>query len=58
MIFLAVALSGTRHLTENPLRTGLSLLGIFIGIASVLCMMAIGDRAKLLIEYENTPPGR
>ena len=41
--------TGIVHLAENPLRAGLSVLGIFIGIASVLCMMAIGDGAKLLI---------
>ena len=43
---------GFAHLTENRLRSGLSILGIFIGIASVLCMMAIGDGAKLLIEKD------
>lgn len=43
---------GLAHLTENRLRSGLSILGIFIGIASVLCMMAIGDGAKLLIEKD------
>ena len=43
---------GFAHLTENRLRSGLSILGIFIGIASVLCMMAIGEGAKLLIEKD------
>jgi putative ABC transport system permease protein len=41
--------AGIVHLTQNRLRAGLSILGIFIGIASVLCMMAIGDGAKLLV---------
>ena len=41
--------AGILHLSQNRLRAGLSILGIFIGIASVLCMMAIGDGAKLLI---------
>ena len=41
--------TGILHLSQNRLRAGLSILGIFIGIASVLCMMAIGDGAKLLI---------
>lgn len=40
------------HLTQNQLRAGLSILGTFIGIASVLCMMVIGDGAKLLIEKD------
>ena len=41
--------TGILHLSQNRLRAGLSILGIFIGIASVLCMIAIGDGAKLLI---------
>ena len=41
--------AGITHLFQNWLRTGLSLLGILIGVASVLCMMAIGDGAKLII---------
>ena len=41
--------AGILHLSQNRLRAGLSILGILIGIASVLCMMAIGDGAKHLI---------
>ena len=41
--------TGIAHLAQNRLRAGLSILGIFIGIASVLCMMAIGDGAKKII---------
>ena len=41
--------AGIAHLSENKLRAGLSILGIFIGIASVLSMMAIGDGAKKII---------
>ncbi len=41
--------SGIVHLTQNKLRAGLSILGILIGVTSVLCMMAIGDGAKLLV---------
>ena len=41
--------AGVAHLAQNRLRAGLSILGIFIGIASVLCMMAIGDGAKKII---------
>ncbi len=44
--------SGIAHLAQNPLRSGLSILGIFIGIASVLCMIAIGDGAKRLIAQD------
>ena len=44
--------AGIKHLAQNRLRAGLSILGIFIGIASVLCMMAIGDGAKLMIAQD------
>ena len=44
-----VIVAGILHFSRNRLRAGLSILGILIGIASVLCMMAIGDGAKRLI---------
>ena len=44
--------TGISHLAQNRLRAALSILGIFIGIASVLCMMALGDGAKLLVVDE------
>ena len=44
--------AGIAHLSQNRLRTGLSILGILIGIASVLCMMAIGDGAKELVALD------
>ena len=47
-IYEAIA-SGIHHIRQNPMRAGLSILGIFIGVASVLCMMAIGDGAKKII---------
>ncbi len=47
-IYEAIA-SGIHHIWQNPMRAGLSILGIFIGVASVLCMMAIGDGAKEII---------
>ena len=40
---------GVKPLEQNRLRAGLSVLGIFIGIAGVLCMIAIGDGAKKII---------
>ncbi len=49
MKFRDAITTGITHLAQNKLRAGLSILGIFIGIASVLCMIAIGDGAKLLI---------
>ncbi len=41
--------AGIGHIQANQLRAGLSVLGIFIGISSVLCMLAIGDGAKQII---------
>ena len=54
MKFSDAIATGMRHIQENRLRAGLSILGIFIGIASIFCMMAIGDGAKLLVpdQYE------
>ncbi|MCE2399535.1 hypothetical protein J4G08_01465 [Candidatus Poribacteria bacterium] len=37
-----VIAAGVKPLVQNRLRAGLSILGIFIGIAGVLCMIAIG----------------
>lgn len=42
-------IAGITSLWQNKLRAALSLLGIFIGIASVLCMIAIGGGAKEIV---------
>ena len=44
-----VIAAGIAHLSQNRLCAGLSILGIFIGIASVLCLMAVGDGAKWFV---------
>ena len=49
MGFCNAAIAGMEALLQNRIRSGLSILGIFIGIASVLCMVAIGDGAKQII---------
>ena len=41
--------AGVKPLLQNKLRAGLSILGIFVGIAAVLCMVAIGDGAKRIL---------
>lgn len=41
--------AGITHILQNRLRAMLSILGILIGTASVLCMIAIGDGAKQII---------
>ena len=47
-IYKAIVI-GVHHIQQNRMRAGLSILGIFIGITSVLCMMAIGDGAKKIV---------
>ncbi|MDE0084434.1 MAG: ABC transporter permease [Candidatus Poribacteria bacterium] len=42
-------ITGIKPFAQNKLRAGLSILGIFIGIAGVLCMIAIGDGGKKII---------
>ena len=44
-----VIIAGVKPLAQNRLRAGLSILGISIGIAGVLCMIAIGDGAKRIL---------
>ena len=44
--------AGVKPLAQNRLRAGLSILGIFIGIAGVLCMIAIGDGGKRIITQD------
>ena len=41
--------AGVNPLAQNKLRAGLSILGILIGVAGVLCMIAIGDGGKEII---------
>ena len=49
MKFYDARTSGIAHLQQNRLRSELSILGILIGVASVLCMMAIGDGTQKII---------
>ena len=46
---LEAAKTGVRALRANLFRTVLTLLGIVIGVASVIAMLAIGDGAKQLV---------
>jgi macrolide transport system ATP-binding/permease protein len=46
---LEAAKTGVRALRANLFRTALTLLGIVIGVASVIAMLAIGDGAKQLV---------
>jgi len=49
MIFIASIAVAIRALLTNKLRSLLTMLGITIGIAAVLAMVAIGDGAKTII---------
>jgi putative ABC transport system permease protein len=44
--------SATEALFSNPLRSLLTMLGIIIGVASVMVMMSIGEGAKAQIEAQ------
>ena len=46
-----------RSLRTNPLRTFLTLLGVVIGVASVITMLAVGEGAKEQIVSEITEAG-
>lgn len=50
MIFLDLIKETLRSLTSNKVRSGLTILGIVIGIASVIAMVSIGQGAKNTIE--------
>ncbi|MEW6313530.1 MAG: ABC transporter permease [Pseudomonadota bacterium] len=44
--FLAIVAESWRAMTMNPLRTGLTMLGMIIGVAAVVLMLAIGQGAR------------
>ena len=45
-------LSAVRILSRNPLRAGLTMLGIIIGIAAVIVMVSLGQGATTLVQAE------
>ncbi len=46
-----------RSLSANKVRTGLSMLGILIGVAAVIAMLALGAGAKAAIEQQLSSMG-
>ena len=46
-----------KALAQNKLRTGLTMLGIIIGVAAVICVVAIGEGASASIEQAITNIG-
>ncbi len=49
---VSVVVAGLESLTRNAMRTALTALGIIIGVAAVIVMVAIGDGAKSSIENQ------
>ena len=47
-----ILLESFRSLAANRLRTGLTMLGIIIGIASVVLMLSVGDAVRAFINKE------
>ncbi len=52
MGLLTVLAEALHSLTKNVVRTGLSILGIVIGIAAVIAMMAVGTGTQRAVEEE------
>src|SRR5213593_3493717 len=52
MILLATLKIAVRALRRNTLRTLLTMLGIIIGVGSVIAMVSIGNGAKAQIEAQ------
>ncbi len=51
--FSAMALSAAaRALQRNKLRAALTMLGIFIGVAAVIAMVAVGDGARYSVQQQ------
>lgn len=50
-LFVSFKIAG-RALARNPLRSGLTMLGIVIGVGSVVAMIAVGQGAKRQVEAQ------
>src|SRR2546429_7578355 len=46
-----------KSLAQNKLRTGLTMLGIIIGVGAVICVVAIGEGAQAGVEQAITNIG-
>src|SRR5215471_7084692 len=57
MNLLIVHRVALRALSQNKLRTGLTMLGIIIGVSAVICVVAIGEGASATIERAITNIG-
>src|SRR5437773_9159055 len=50
MNLLLIPRLAMKSLSQNKLRTGLTMLGIVIGVGAVICVIAIGDGASASVE--------
>src|SRR5579862_742382 len=50
MDVLAAVRYGLRTMKRNRLRSGLTMLGIMIAVAAVMCMLAVGGGASVQVE--------
>ena len=53
---LLTALIALRALRRNKMRSSLTALGIIIGVASVVAMVAVGNGAQARITSPRSPP--
>src|SRR5215470_7197055 len=57
MTLLMIPRLALKALSQNKLRTGLTMLGIIIGVGAVICVIAIGEGASATIERAITSIG-
>src|SRR5438093_10639615 len=50
MNLLLIPRLAMKSLSQNKLRTGLTMLGIVIGVGAVICVIAIGEGASASVE--------
>lgn len=52
MKFLRIIKNGVKNLTINKMRTGLAVLGIVIGIGSVIALLSMGESSKKAVQSQ------
>src|SRR5207247_9700197 len=57
MNLLMIPRLALKALRQNVLRTGLTMLGIIIGVSAVICVVAIGEGAQASVERAITNIG-
>src|SRR5262249_43658653 len=57
MNLLMIPRLALKALSQNKLRTGLTMLGIIIGVGAVICVVAIGEGAQASVERAITNIG-